>query len=148
MRAWLRQSCSRRLNNTVILIPPPSFIRVRASHYDHQRQQGNSEDKKETHGHLNSRVNNSNISSNINDIAALLSRGAEAENVTVHGWVRSVRRQKKIAFAVIGDGSSLDSVQAVLKPEDAALLVITPATTTTLPSLPLSLPACSPKLHH
>lgn len=53
-------------------------------------------------------------------IAELLERGSAAENVQVDGWVRSVRKQKRIAFAAIGDGSSLDSVQAVLKPDDAA----------------------------
>ena len=36
------------------------------------------------------------------------------------GWVRSVRKQKRIAFAAVGDGSTISSLQAVLKPEDAA----------------------------
>jgi aspartyl/asparaginyl-tRNA synthetase len=39
--------------------------------------------------------------------------------VTVNGFVRSVRRQKRTAFAAIGDGSSLKSLQAVLTPEQA-----------------------------
>ncbi|KAF2768595.1 asparaginyl-tRNA synthetase [Teratosphaeria nubilosa] len=55
-------------------------------------------------------------------VASLLARNAEADHVTVHGWVRRVRRQKKVAFAAIGDGSSLLPVQAVLKPDDAAQL--------------------------
>lgn len=50
-------------------------------------------------------------------IATILSRDAPLENAEVNGWVRSVRKQKKIAFAALGDGSTLDSLQAVLKPE-------------------------------
>jgi asparaginyl-tRNA synthetase len=50
-------------------------------------------------------------------IATILSRDAPIENAEVKGWVRSVRKQKKIAFAALGDGSTLDSLQAVLKPE-------------------------------
>jgi asparaginyl-tRNA synthetase len=52
-----------------------------------------------------------------NSIATILARDAPIENAEVHGWVRSVRKQKKIAFAALGDGSTLDSLQAVLKPE-------------------------------
>jgi asparaginyl-tRNA synthetase len=33
--------------------------------------------------------------------------------------VRSVRKQKNIAFAAVGDGSSLESVQVVLTPQQA-----------------------------
>lgn len=50
-------------------------------------------------------------------IATTLSRDEPIENAEVTGWVRSVRKQKKIAFAALGDGSTLDSLQAVLKPE-------------------------------
>ncbi|KAK0870375.1 asparaginyl-tRNA synthetase [Friedmanniomyces endolithicus] len=56
------------------------------------------------------------------DVARLLSQLTEADGVDVYGWVRSLRRQKKVAFVAIGDGSTLESVQAVLKPEDAAQL--------------------------
>ena len=52
-----------------------------------------------------------------NSIATILARDAPVENAEVHGWVRSVRKQKRIAFAALGDGSTLDSLQAVLKPE-------------------------------
>jgi len=127
MRAWLRPSCRRRLDNSVIIIPSSSFIRSRTSHHDHHHH----------HHRLHPGISSSSSSSS-SSIAALLSRRAEAESVTVHGWVRSVRRQKKIAFAAIGDGSSLDSVQVVLKPEDAAQLVTTPR---------LPLPALPRKLH-
>lgn len=53
-------------------------------------------------------------------VSDLLHQNAAAESVTVHGWVRSVRKQKRIAFAALGDGSSLESLQAVLKPDQAA----------------------------
>jgi asparaginyl-tRNA synthetase len=52
-----------------------------------------------------------------NSIATILARDAPIEDAEVHGWVRSVRKQKRIAFAALGDGSTLDSLQAVLKPE-------------------------------
>lgn len=48
---------------------------------------------------------------------------SEVEAITVHGYVRSVRKQKRIAFAVIGDGSTLQTVQAVLSPQLAEELV-------------------------
>lgn len=54
------------------------------------------------------------------NVAQLLAQDAEAKDVDVYGWVRSLRKQKKIAFAALGDGSTLESVQAVLKPDDAA----------------------------
>lgn len=37
-----------------------------------------------------------------------------ADDVTVHGWVRSVRAHKNVAFAEVGDGSG-EEIQAVLK---------------------------------
>ncbi|KAK8182991.1 hypothetical protein BKA81DRAFT_325879 [Phyllosticta paracitricarpa] len=39
------------------------------------------------------------------------------ETVSVNGWVRSVRKQKRIAFAAVGDGSSLAPLQVVMSPE-------------------------------
>ena len=41
------------------------------------------------------------------------------ESVTVHGWVRSVRKQKQISFANINDGSCVKGLQAILNPEQA-----------------------------
>lgn len=52
-----------------------------------------------------------------NSIATILARDEPVDNAEVHGWVRSVRKQKKIAFAALGDGSTLEPLQAVLKPE-------------------------------
>lgn len=37
--------------------------------------------------------------------------------LTINGYVRTVRKQKRIAFAAIGDGSTLQTVQAVLAPQ-------------------------------
>lgn len=53
-------------------------------------------------------------------IADRLEHDVDAEDVVVQGWVRSVRKQKRVAFAAISDGSTTESLQAVLKPEDAA----------------------------
>jgi asparaginyl-tRNA synthetase len=38
---------------------------------------------------------------------------APEETVQVHGWVKSVRRQKRVAFAAINDGSCASGLQAV-----------------------------------
>ncbi|KAI9306745.1 asparaginyl-tRNA synthetase [Cunninghamella echinulata] len=43
-------------------------------------------------------------------------------NVKIRGWIRSVRQQKQVAFAAINDGSTLQGIQAILKPEDAEKL--------------------------
>ena len=36
--------------------------------------------------------------------------------VQVNGWIKSVRRQKNVIFAVVNDGSCASGLQAVLKP--------------------------------
>lgn len=41
------------------------------------------------------------------------------ETLLLNGFVRTVRKQKRVAFAAIGDGSSLQTVQTVLTPEQA-----------------------------
>ncbi|KAJ7590730.1 hypothetical protein C8J56DRAFT_1134422, partial [Mycena floridula] len=46
-------------------------------------------------------------------IAQLLSRQADSSTVSVNGWVKSIRRQKRVAFAVIGDGTNASGIQAV-----------------------------------
>ncbi|KAI7902037.1 asparaginyl-tRNA synthetase [Cokeromyces recurvatus] len=43
-------------------------------------------------------------------------------NVSVRGWVRSVRKQKQISFATINDGSTLKGIQAILNEKDAEKL--------------------------
>ena len=41
-------------------------------------------------------------------------------NVTVSGWVASVRAQKRVAFLTINDGSSAVPLQVVCGPNDVA----------------------------
>ena len=44
-----------------------------------------------------------------------------SKELVVNGWVKSIRKQKRVAFAAIGDGSTIHPLQAVfLKPEQAA----------------------------
>ncbi|KAH8819795.1 asparaginyl-tRNA synthetase-like protein [Xylogone sp. PMI_703] len=49
----------------------------------------------------------------------LASQPADPDNVTVNGFVRSIRQLKSRSFASIGDGSSLEPLQALLTPEQA-----------------------------
>ncbi|KAL9065905.1 MAG: hypothetical protein Q9157_007313 [Trypethelium eluteriae] len=56
--------------------------------------------------------------------AALLERGTsngigEPQDVTVTGFVRSVRKQKQRAFVALGDGSSYKPLQALVHPDQA-----------------------------
>jgi asparaginyl-tRNA synthetase len=78
---------------------------------------GNAQLLRHTRRHVSSAAKGSSSPRENNSIATILARDAPVENAEVHGWVRTVRKQKKIAFAALGDGSTLDSLQAVLKPE-------------------------------
>ncbi len=62
--------------------------------------------------------------SSIADILERLKGDVKSDQarITVNGFVRSIRKQKHVAFAAIGDGSSLDSLQAVLSPVQAERL--------------------------
>ncbi|OCH87612.1 asparaginyl-tRNA synthetase [Obba rivulosa] len=53
-------------------------------------------------------------------IRQLLSSRTASDPVQVNGWVKSVRRQKKVAFAMISDGSSDKGLQAVFTKVDLA----------------------------
>jgi asparaginyl-tRNA synthetase len=58
------------------------------------------------------------------NIASLLKSSADSTNdsstdIEINGYVRTIRKQKRIAFAAVGDGSSLQAVQAVLTPDQA-----------------------------
>ncbi|KAF2864643.1 hypothetical protein BDV95DRAFT_555765 [Massariosphaeria phaeospora] len=59
------------------------------------------------------------------NIAALLATTSHprpqqpGQTLTLNGWVHTVRKQKRVAFAAIGDGSSMRTVQLVLSPEQA-----------------------------
>lgn len=59
-------------------------------------------------------------------IHQLLSRETlhDSTSVTVTGFVKSVRRQKRVAFAAVNDGSSPDGLQAVFDPETARPYVL------------------------
>jgi asparaginyl-tRNA synthetase len=70
-------------------------------------------------------------------IAALLTKSAqqpaslsgETQSLILNGFVRTVRKQKRVAFAAVGDGSSLQTVQVVLSPELASGSVVDATTT-------------------
>lgn len=47
------------------------------------------------------------------------SDGPADDLVTINGFVRSIRKQKRVAFAAIGDGTTLEPLQAVLTPDQA-----------------------------
>jgi lysyl-tRNA synthetase class II len=42
-----------------------------------------------------------------------------AATVTVHGWVRSARVQKQVAFVDVNDGTTFWNLQVVMSPEQA-----------------------------
>ncbi|KAJ5156018.1 hypothetical protein N7492_008821 [Penicillium capsulatum] len=44
----------------------------------------------------------------------------EDQEIKVNGFIRSVRKQKRFAFAEISDGSTIEPLQAILKPAQAA----------------------------
>lgn len=48
----------------------------------------------------------------------------EDQEVKVNGFIRSVRKQKRFAFAEISDGSTVEPLQAILKPSQAAEYVV------------------------
>lgn len=50
----------------------------------------------------------------ISEILSLPEAGVE---VTVEGWVRSLRDSKNVAFIVLSDGSTMDTIQVVISPE-------------------------------
>jgi asparaginyl-tRNA synthetase len=43
----------------------------------------------------------------------------DPDHVIVNGFIRSIRNQKHRSFASIGDGSSLEPLQALLTPQQA-----------------------------
>ena len=44
----------------------------------------------------------------------------EDREIKVNGFIRPVRKQKRFAFAEISDGSTIEPLQAILKPAQAA----------------------------
>lgn len=61
----------------------------------------------------------------VQDIASLLQSSSSSQDgsaigeVEVTGHVRTIRNQKRISFLELGDGSTSESLQALLKPEQA-----------------------------
>ncbi|KAF7722092.1 hypothetical protein EC973_003707 [Apophysomyces ossiformis] len=49
----------------------------------------------------------------------LTSEAASEQNVLLRGWIRSVRKQKSVCFAVLNDGTTLKGIQAILSEQDA-----------------------------
>lgn len=47
-------------------------------------------------------------------LSSTITASSAPSEVTLHGWIRSCRKQKHLSFAVLNDGSSLEGVQAVL----------------------------------
>jgi asparaginyl-tRNA synthetase len=52
-------------------------------------------------------------------IKSILENETSNSNVSITGWIRSVRKQKQLSFATVNDGSSLKGIQAILNNEDA-----------------------------
>jgi asparaginyl-tRNA synthetase len=52
-------------------------------------------------------------------VAHLLKYPGRRDDITLYGYIRSVRNQKANSFAAIGDGTTLVPLQAVLNPEQA-----------------------------
>jgi asparaginyl-tRNA synthetase len=60
-------------------------------------------------------------------IRQVLASNSNGETVHVHGWVKSVRLQKRIAFAMIHDGTTQKGLQVVFRnPTDAKVSVCSP----------------------
>lgn len=62
---------------------------------------------------------NSHYALSIKTIKNILENSTIDEKVEVHGWIRSVRIQKNVSFAMVNDGSSLKGLQAILTAEAA-----------------------------
>ncbi|KAL2860757.1 asparagine--tRNA ligase SLM5 [Aspergillus lucknowensis] len=48
--------------------------------------------------------------------------GLEDQEIKLHGFIRSVRKQKRFAFAEVSDGTAVEAVQAILSPAQATEL--------------------------
>ncbi|KFY22811.1 hypothetical protein V491_02709, partial [Pseudogymnoascus sp. VKM F-3775] len=73
------------------------------------------------HGRIHQRLHSSAPSPTASSlsVAKLLATPADDGERQVYGFVRSIRKQKTRAFAAIGDGSSLEPLQALLTPAQA-----------------------------
>jgi len=58
-------------------------------------------------------------------IRQILAREPEPQTIlSVTGHIKSVRKQKRVVFAAVNDGSCLEGLQAVLSPDDAHRFVV------------------------
>lgn len=58
-------------------------------------------------------------------IRQLLAQEVDPQTVlSVTGHIKSIRKQKRVAFAAVNDGSSPEGLQAVLNPDDAHAFVL------------------------
>jgi hypothetical protein len=80
------------------------------------------------HGpHLHRLVSRRNLTQLGGTIRQVLASNSNYETIQVHGWVKSVRIQKRIAFAMIHDGTTQKGLQAVFRnPTDAKVSVYSP----------------------
>ncbi|KFY24265.1 hypothetical protein V493_05355 [Pseudogymnoascus sp. VKM F-4281 (FW-2241)] len=76
------------------------------------------------HGRVQQRFHSSAPSTSASplSVAKLLATPADDGERHVYGFIRSIRKQKTRAFAAIGDGSSLEPLQALLTPAQAESL--------------------------
>ena len=63
-------------------------------------------------------------------LTELLATAPVGSCCTVHGWVRSLRQSKTVAFLALGDGSGLENLQAVLDPNDPVIAAALPSLST------------------
>jgi hypothetical protein len=76
--------------------------------------------KRRTSRHFSSTISRNSGTTIPSSIAHLLDHGvSQPSNVAVNGFVRSVRNQKRRSFVAIGDGSTLEPLQALLTPKQA-----------------------------
>ena len=58
-------------------------------------------------------------------IRQILAQEPEPQAIlSVTGHIKSVRKQKRVAFAAVNDGSCPEGLQAVLSPDDAQAFVV------------------------
>jgi asparaginyl-tRNA synthetase len=71
-----------------------------------------------------------NLTQLVGTIRQVLRSNSNDETIRVHGWVKSVRVQKTVAFAMIHDGTTQKALQVVFRnPTDAKVSVCSPCYT-------------------
>ena len=82
-------------------------------------------------GDILARYGGKESNANDDDNASQLGIKEEEEDVTVRGWVRSARDQKKFAFIDLNDGSSLNGLQVVVEGDTEAYSLVSSGNITT-----------------